>query len=328
METGSPTFCKQLIFVLLFAAAALQDAPAQGTFPSRPLHIVVPGPAGAGFDTTARLMAPGLSERLGRQVVVENRAGAGTMIGNDFVAKSPPDGYTLLMAAMALAIQPALNKKMSYDAIRDLDPITLAVSVPNAIAVHPSVPAKSVKEMIALAKKRPGEILFGSAGLGTSGHLTIELFASMAQIRLVHVPYKGVTPGMIDLIGGHVAIMSIPVGDAVPHVRAGKLRALGMSSSKRISAAPEIPTIAEAGLPGYESVTWFGLLVPAGTPPEIITRLHRESVAVLRSPSFKERMAADGIEVVGNTPAEFAAFIKSETVKWAAVVKSAGITPE
>ncbi len=328
MATCSSTFCTELIFVLLFAAAAPQEAPAQSTFPSRPLRIVVPGPAGAGFDTTARLMAPGLSERLGQQVVVENRAGAGTMIGNDFVAKSPPDGYTLLMAAMALAIQPALYKKMPYDAIRDFKPITLAVSVPNAIAVHPSVPARSAKEMIALAKTRPGEILFGSAGVGTSGHLTVELFASMAQIRLVHVPYKGVTPGIFDLIAGRVAMMSIPVGDAVPHVRAGKLRALGVTSRNRISAAPEIPTIAEAGLPGYESVTWFGLLAPAGTPQDIITRLHRESVAVLHAPSVKERIVADGIEVVANMPDEFAAFIKSEIVKWAAVVKNAGITPE
>ncbi len=328
MATCSPTFCKQLISVLLFAAAALQEAPAQGTFPSRPLRVVVPGPAGTGFDTTARLMAPGLSERLGRQVVVENRAGAGTMIGNDFVAKSPPDGYTLLMAASALAIQPALYKKMPYDSIRDFAPITLAVSVPNVILVHPSVPARSVKEMIALARARPGEVLYGSAGTGANSHLTLELFASMAQIRLVHVPYKGATPGMIDLLGGRVAIMSLPVGDAVPHARAGKLRALGVTSAHRISAAPEIPTIAEAGLPGYESVNWFGLLAPAGTPQEIIARLYRESVAVLRSPSVNERIAADSIEVVGNTPDEFAAFIKSETGKWAAVVKNAGITPE
>lgn len=328
MATCSPTFCKQLISVLLFAAAALQEAPAQGTFPSRPLRIVVPGPAGTGFDTTARLMAPGLSERMGRQVVVENRAGAAGRIGADFVAKSPPDGYTLLMAASGHATHPALYKKMPYDFIRDFEPITLAVSVPNAIVVHPSVPAKSVKEMIALARARPGEILYGSAGTGANSHLTLQLFASMAQIRLVHVPYKGATPGMIDLLGGHVAIMSLTVGDAVPHVRAGKLRALGVTSPNRLSAAPEIPTIAEAGLPGYESVNWFGLLAPAGTTQEIITRLHKESVAVLRLPSVKERMAADSIEVIGNTPDEFAAFIKSETVKWAAVVKNAGITPE
>ena len=328
MAIFSPTFCKQLISVLFFVAAALQEAPAQGTFPSRALRIVVPGPAGTGFDTTARLMAPGLSERMGRQVVVENRAGAGTMIGNDFVAKSPPDGYTLLMAASAISIQPALYKKMPYDAMRDFAPITQAVSVPSVIAVHPSVPAKSVKEMIALARARPGELMYSSAGTGANSHLTLELFASMAKIRLVHVPYKGATPAMIDLLGGHVAIMSIPVGDALPQVRSGKLRALGMTSPRRISAAPEIPTIAEAGLPGYESVNWFGLLVPTGTVQEIIARLHKESVAVLRSPSVKDRLNADSIEAVGNTPEEFAAFIKSETVKWAAVVKNAGIAPE
>ena len=318
-----------LLTALAFGlATALPGAFAQGSYPSRPIHIIVPGPPGTGFDTISRLMAPGLSESLGRQVVVENRAGAGTLIGNEYVAKAPPDGYTLLMAASALVIQPALYKKMPYDVERDFAPVTVAVSVPNMIIVHPSIPAKSVKEMIALAKTRPGEILFASAGSGSNSHLTVQLFVSMAQIRMTHVPYKGATPGMVDLLGGHVAMMSLPVADAMPHVRAGKLRALGVTSAGRVAAAPAIPTIAEGGLPGYESLNWFGLLAPARTPPEIIARLHKESVAVLRAPSIKERLASDSTEAIGNSPEEFAAFIKAQLVKWATVVKNAGITPE
>ncbi|MEK7876473.1 MAG: tripartite tricarboxylate transporter substrate binding protein, partial [Pseudomonadota bacterium] len=308
-------------------AAAPPAALAQSGYPNRPIRVVVPGPPGSGFDTVARLMAPGLSERLGRQVVVENRPGAGTMIGNEFVARAPADGYTLLMCASAPAIHPAIYKKVPYDVVRDFAPITQTVFVPNAMVVHPSVPARSVRGMIALAKARPGEILFASAGLGTHGHLSMELFASMAQIRMIHVPYKGTTPGIIDLMAGNVAISSTSVIEALPHVRAGKLRALGVTSARRVAIAPDIPAVSEE-LPGYESVNWFGLLAPAGTPSDIIARLHKESVAVLRAPNIKERFAADGTEAVGSSPEEFAAFIKAETVKWAAVVKAAGITPE
>ncbi len=300
----------------------------QATFPSRPVHIVVPGAPGSGFDSIARLMAPGLSERLSRPVVVENRAGAGTMIGNDYVAKAAPDGHTILMAASGLTILPALVRKIPYDVERDLVPITLVVSVPNMILVNASSPARSVADLIDLAKARPGQLQFASAGVGSNSHLTMQLFASMAGINLHHVPYKGATPGLTDLIGGHVAMMSMPVADSMPHVRTGKVHALAVTSSKRVAAAPDVPTVSEAAVRGYESLNWFGLLAPAKTPPEIIERLRREAVAVLKEPSVRDRLIADNTEAVGNTPTEFAAFIKSQIAKWADVAKNAGIVPE
>ena len=261
-------------------------------------------------------MAPGMGERLGQQVVVENRAGAGTIIGTELVVKAPPDGYTLLMCAMALSINPVLYNKLPYDALRDLAPITQTAHVANVMAVHPSVRVKSVKELIALAKARPGEILYASGGRGAGSHVGMELLASMAGIRLTHVPYKSTAPGMVALLAGEVAVMMASMSATIGHVRAGRLRALGVSSARRIAAEPDIPTIAETGLPGYESGNWFGLLAPAATPAETIARLHKEAVAALRAPGVRERLAGDGTEVIASSPAEFAAFIKSETVKW------------
>ncbi len=314
--------------VLLVLAVALPDALAQDTYPSRPIRVIAPTSAGGGNDIVARLVAQGLSERLGRPVVVENRPGAGTIIGTEIVAKSPADGYTLLMGQSTLAINPATYRKIPYDAIRDFVAVTQAVSLPLLMVVHPSLPAKSVKELIALAKARPGEILFASSGHGTNSHLTMELFASMAQIRMTHVPYKASTQAAIDLIAGHVAILTTSISSSIPHVRAGKMRALGVTSAGRVAAAPDLPTIAEAGLPGYESVQWSGLLAPAGTPRDIIARLHKEAVAILRAPDSRERLASDGSEVIANSPEEFAAVLRAETVKWAKVVKAAGIQPE
>jgi len=335
MVTRSPGYTRLLLTVAVVLAVALPQALAQDAstssaqaYPNRPIRIVVAIPSGSGTDTVARLIAQGLSERLGRQVVVENRPGAGTIIGNEIVAKAKPDGYTLLMNGAALTISPAMYKKIPYDTLHDFAPITVAVFTPNLMAVHPSVPAKSVQEFIALAKARPGQILFSSGGRGTNSHLATELFASMAQIRLVHVPYKGSTPGVIDLMAGHVALMINSVSTVLAHVRSGKLRALGVASAHRVAAAPDIPTIAEAGLPGYESVQWSGLLAPAGTPQEIIARLHKETIAILRAPDMRERLAGDGSELVANSPEEFAAFLKAELVKWAAVVKATGIAPE
>ncbi len=313
---------------VIIVAVAMSEGLAQGSYPNRPIRLLVVTAAGGGGDMVARLVAQGLSERLGRHVVVENRAGAGGIIGYEIVAKAPADGYTLLMCAPTLAINPATHKKVPYDAIRDFAPITQAVFSPNLMVVHPVVPAKTVKEMIAFAKARPGEVLYASAGVGTGPHLVMELFSIMAQIRMVHVPYKGATPGVIDLIAGQVAIMAPGMITGIPHVRAGKLRALGVTSTRRVAAAPDIPTIAEGGLPGYEAVVWYGLLAPAGTPQEIIARLRKESVAVLRAPDSKERIARDGAEAVASSPEEFAAFIKAETVKWAKVAKAAGIKPE
>lgn len=317
-----------LLTALLALAAALPEAQGQDIYPSRPIRVIAPTSAGGGNDIVARLVAHGLSERLGRPVVVENRPGAGTIIGTEIVAKSQPDGHTLLMGQSTLAINPATYKRMPYDALLDFAPITQAVSLPLLMVVHPSLPVKSVKEMIALAKARPGEILFASSGHGTNSHLTMELFASMAQIRMIHVPYKASSQTAIDLIAGHVAILTTSMASAIPHVRAGKMRALGVTSAGRAAAAPDIPTIAEAGLPGYESVQWSGLLAPAGTPPDIIARLHRETVAILRTPDSRDRLAGDGSRVIANSPEAFAADLRAETVKWARVAKAAGIQPE
>ena len=315
--------------VLVAAAFAIAgNAFAQSDYPNRPVRIVVPTTPSGGSDLVARLLAPALSERWGKQVVVDNRAGAGTAIGSELVAKAPADGYTLLMGLSTLAINPALYAKVPYDAVRDFAPVTQAVFVPHIIIVHPSLPVKSVADMIALAKARPGQILFASAGYGTNQHLAMELFSSMAQIRLLHVPYKGTSPAIIDLIAGQVAIMAPSMVSALPHVRSGRLRALGVTSARRVTGAPDIPTIAESGLPGYDSVQWIGLLAPTGTPREIVARLYRESVSILRAPESVKRLASEGAEVVASTPDEFAAFIKTETVKWAKVAQAAGIRPE
>ena len=335
MITRPPGCTRLFLGALAVLAAAPPNAPAQDAstssaqaYPNRPIRMVVAIPAGSGTDTVARLIAQGLSERLGRQVVVENRPGAGTIIGNEIVAKAKPDGYTLLMNGAALTIAPAMYKKLPYDTVRDFAPITIAVSSPNLMAVHPSVPVKSVKGMIALANARPGQILFSSGGRGTNSHLATELFASMAHVRMTHVPYKGSTPGVIALMAGEVALMTNSMSTLLSHVRAGKLRALGVGSVRRVAAAPDLPTIAEAGLPGYESAQWSGLLAPAGTPQEIITRLHKETIAILRVPEIAERLVSDGSEMIANSPEEFAAFFKAELVKWAVVVKSTGMTPE
>jgi tripartite-type tricarboxylate transporter receptor subunit TctC len=319
---------RMFLTALLVLPVSPPEALAQSDYPNRTVRVIVPTAAAGGNDTVGRVIAQGLSERWGRQVVVDNRAGASTMIGGEMVAKAPPDGYTLLMGVSTLAINPATFKKVPYEAMRDFAPITQAVFVPNLMMVRPSLPVKTVREMIAFAKARPSQVLMASAGFGTNPHLSMELFASMGQIRLIHVPYKSSTPGIIDLIAGHVAIMAPNMLQSIPHVRAGRLRALGVTSATRAASAPDIPTVAEGGLPGYEAVQWYGLLAPAGTPREIIDKLHKETIAILRSPESAKRLAGDGAEVIASTPEEFAAFIKAETVKWAKVVKAAGIQPE
>jgi tripartite-type tricarboxylate transporter receptor subunit TctC len=300
---------------------------AQSTYPVKPVRIIVPTATGGPGDTIARLIAQPLTERLGRQVVVENRTGAGTMIGGELVAKSPPDGHTLLMGLSTLATNPTAYRKVPYDAARDFAPVTQAVSMANLMVLHPSLPARNVREFIALARLRPGEILYGSSGIGTNPHLTIELFANMAGIRLTHVPYKSST-SMIDLIAGQVALSSSPLLLSLPHARAGRLRVLGVTGAARVAIAPELPTIAENGLPGFDSVQWYGLFAPAGTPREIVERLHRETVAILRGPEIRNRLAADGADVAAGTPDEFAALLRREIEKWARVARAAGIAPE
>jgi len=314
--------------LVVIAVTCTSPVLAQVNYPNRPVRIIAPTSPGSGSDIIARLLAQGLSERLGRQVVVENRAGAGTMIGGDFVAKSVPDGHTLLMGVSTLAINPSTFKTVPYDAIRDFAPITQAVFASNIMVIHPSLPVRTVKDFIAFAKARPGDVNYASAGFGTNPHLATELFASMAKIRMTHVPYQGDAPSIIDLIGGHVAMTLSPVPRSLPHVRAGRLKALGVTSASRVPAAPEIPSIAEAALPGYEAVQWYGLLAPSGTPREIVNRLHKEAVAILRSTEGREKLADVYVEVVANTPEQFSNFIKAETIKWGQVAKAVGIVPE
>jgi tripartite-type tricarboxylate transporter receptor subunit TctC len=267
-------------------------------------------------------------EFLGQQFVVENRAGAGTVIGNDAVAKSAPDGYTLLMGLSTLAINPSMYAKLPYDALRDFAPISQSVSACNILILHPSVPAKTVVELIALARAKPGSLTFGSAGMGTNPHLSGELFKSLARIDMVHVPFKGSGQSIISQVAGEIAANFPSVPTAMPYVKAGRLRGIGVTTLRRVEVLPDVPSIAEAGLPGYEATQWFGLLAPAGTPRPIIDRLYQESSRALRSADMKERMTAEGLEVVGGTPEEFASYIRSETEKWTQVIKAAGIKPQ
>jgi tripartite-type tricarboxylate transporter receptor subunit TctC len=305
-------------------AAAAADA-----YPAKPIRFVVAFPPGGGTDIIARSIAQKLSGRLEQQVVVDNRPGAGGNIGTDIVAKSAPDGYTMLMgSAGPLAINASLFAKMPFDPIRDLAPVTLAASTPNVLVVHPSLKAATVNELIALAKARPGEINFASSGHGTPAHLAGELFNSMAGVKLVHVPYKGAAPALADLLGGQVQLMFSTMPPALPHVRDGKLRALAVTSLKRSRATPELPTVDEAALPGFEANTWHGVVVPAGTPAAVVVRLNREIVAILHMPEVVERLSGQGAEALGSTPEEFAAYIKSETLKWAKAVRDSGAKAE
>ncbi|MDB5925962.1 MAG: hypothetical protein JWN13_4898 [Betaproteobacteria bacterium] len=317
--------CAVLGLIELTFAAPLSFAQ---NYPARPVRIIVPNAPGSSGDIVARVLAPRLSERLGQPVVVENRAGAGTMIGGEVVAKAAPDGYTLLMGFGTLAINPAMYKKVPYDAARDFTPITYAVSIPGLVCVHPSLPARSIKELVALARARPDQIAYGSSGQGTYSHVSTLLLATMTDVRMLHIPYKGTGPAATALLAGESSVQTSNILSMLPHVRSGRLRALGVTSAKRTEVAPELPTVDEAGVRGYESVQWLGFLAPAKTAREIIVRLHTDVVAVLRSAEIKQRLANDGAEAVGSTPEEFGAYIKSETVKWARVLKAAGIEPE
>jgi len=322
-----PVDAARLVFMAL-AAAAAGAVFAQAGYPVKPVRMVVPSSAGGGTDIVARIIAPDLSKRLGQQVVIDNRPGAGTMIGIEVAAKSPPDGYTLLMGLSTLAINSALYKKVPYDPVRDFAPITQAVSSASIIVVHPSVPVKTLKELIAFARARPDQLNYASAGTGTYPHMTMELFLSMAKLKMVHIPYKGTGPAMIDMVAGQVSTMAATILTGMPQIRAGRLRPLGITSSARSPIVPDIPTVAEAGLPGYESVQWYGMLAPARTPKEIVTRLHAEATRVLQQPEIKARFAGDGADPVGSSPEEFARYIQSELTKWAKVAREAGIQPE
>jgi len=315
-----------MVFGALLASAASVQAQAQtSAYPTRPVRIVVPSSAGGGSDILARLMAKKLTESMGQPFIVENRAGAGQALGIDVVARAPADGYTLLMAASAIVLNQVLSKKTSYDTVRDFAPVSLVASVSNVLVVNPTLPVKTEAELIDYAKARPGVLNYSSAGTGTSPHLSMELFRSMAGITLTHVPYKGTGPAVVDVVGGQVQLSMPNLLTAMPHIKAGTLRALGVTGPRRATALPNVPTIAEAGLPGYESVQWYGLLAPMGTPAPLVARLHAEIAKSLASPEIQAALTNEGAEAVGNKPEEFAAFIKSEIDKWSTVVKTARI---
>jgi len=313
--------------VALFCASTTGVSAAE--YPERPVRIIVPNPPGGGPDTSTRTIAPMLAELLGRPVIVDNRAGASGNLGAEAAARSAPDGYTLLTALGSLASNPAVMKHVPYDLDRSFAPITQTVTVPLALVGHPSLPAHTLKELFALAKARPGQIEYGSAGQGSIAHLSMELLLSMAGLKMLHVPYKGIAQATIDLVSGQVSLAAINVLTSLPHVRSGRLRAYGVTSAQRSSAAPELPTIAESGLPGYTAVQWYGLLAPAGTPREIVVKLHATTLRVLQEPAIRKRFVNDGAEPTPSaTPAEFGAFIRAELAKWARVVKAQGIQPE
>ena len=306
---------------LVFASAAL----AQG-YPSRPVHVVIPLSAGGTTDVPGRLIAQKLSETLGQQFYVENKAGAGGMIGSDYVAKSKADGYTLLLTATPFVITPHVYKKMPYQALADFAPVVRIASGPYVLVVHPSLGVHSVKELIALARKQPGKIDFASSGNGSAQHLVTALFAYMAGIQLNHVPYKGSGPAQQDLIAGIVKMSFVGTPIAIPHMKAGRLIALGVSTSKRSPEMPEVPTIAEAGVPGYEARVWIGMLAPTGTPHEIVASLNREIGELVRTEEMRKLLLPTGMEPDPDTPEQFGAFLKADYDKWGKVVKESGAT--
>ncbi|HUL95135.1 MAG TPA: tripartite tricarboxylate transporter substrate binding protein [Usitatibacter sp.] len=295
------------------------------TYPAKPIHFVVPYPAGGPLDLVARLLGQKVSEAFKQPVVVENRPGAGGNIGADVVAKSAPDGYTLLMGAVAThAINPTLYASIPYNATKDFIPVTQVASTPNVLVVNPQLPVANVREFIAYAKAHPGQLNFGSGSTGSAGHLAGELFKTMAGVEMTHVPYKGAAPAMNDLIGGQIQLMFDNLASSLAQVRAGKIRALAVTTAKRSPLAPELPTIAESGLPGFDISTWFGIFVPAGTPPGIVAQLHDEFVRALAAPEVRSRMLELGAEPVGSTPQQFAAYIQAEAQKYARVIKASG----
>ena len=310
--------------VLLMGGALCVTASAAG-YPERPLRLVVPYSAGGSTDTVGRVIAPRLSERLGQQIVLDNRTGAGTLIGTEIVARSAPDGYTLLMATPPTAVNPTLYAKVPYDLKRDFVAVTNVARSSNLLVVHPSVAAGSTRELITLLKAAPGKYNYGSSGIGGAGHLAMAFFENMAGVDVSHVPYKGGAPAVVDLVAGRISLMMANLTTAQPHIRAGRLRGLGIGTRTRSPLFPEMPTIAESGVPGYEANNWNGVVAPAGTPRAVIERLHREIAAVLKEPVIAERMTAAGLEPIGDTPAQFSAYLLSEMDKWGRLVRTAGI---
>jgi len=301
------------------------QAPGQAAYPSKPVRIVVGYSAGGPTDLVARLLATQLQTATGQPFVVDNKPGAGSNLATDMVAAAAPDGYTLLLAAAPITMNAFLYKNLKWDVQKSLDPVSMVMSAPSILAVNPKVPAQNLQELISLARKKPGELTFGSTGMGGSQHMAGEVFKQRAGIDIVHVPYKGAAPALQDLIAGHVTMAFMTSLSAVPYVKDGKVRALAVASKARIPQLPDLPTVSEAGLPGFEADSWNGLFAPRGTPPEVINRLHTEVARIAASPDFKEKLQAQGAVVVGNSPAEFHAFIKQEVEQWAKVFQTVNV---
>ena len=314
---------RTVLALLLFLSFNLVHA--QEAWPSRPVRFILPFPPGGGTDILGRLIAERLSAGLGQPVVTENRGGAGGNVGAEAAARSAPDGYTIVLVAPSLAISPTLYSKINYDPVKDFAPVSLVATVPNVMITQASLPVLTLQDFIAFAKAKPGSLNFGSGGAGTSNHLAGELFNIVTGAKLVHIPYKGVNLAMQDVLAGNVHLVFIGIPAAAPHIKAGKLRALALVAPQRSSALPEVPTVAEAGLRDFEVTTWYGVLAPAGTPRNVITRLNGELVKIMHSPELKEKLAATGTEPHTSTPEEFAAYIKSEIAKWGDVVRKAGV---
>jgi tripartite-type tricarboxylate transporter receptor subunit TctC len=319
--------------LLIIALSALSTAPATSwsaeTYPTRAVRLIIPYPPGGAGDIVGRMLSAKLTEALGQQVVVDNRGGGGQIIATEITAKAPPDGYTLFLASATHGINPGLRRgKLPYDSIKDFAPITLVAESPLVFVAHPSLGVGGIKELVAAAKAKPGRINYASSGPGTGGHLSVELLKFHTGIDLVHVPYKGAGPALIDVMGGQVQMMCTSPLAAMPHVKTGKLRALGMTGAKRSRAAPELPTIAEQGVSGYESSLWYAMLAPAATPQAIIKRVHAETVKIVKAPEFAAQLLSQGAEPIGNSPQELARFIKSEIDRWVKLVNAANIRVE
>ena len=320
---------KYFLHTVAFALACAAGIASAQTFPDKPVRVVIPYAPGGGTDNLVRVIAPTVGASLGQQLVIENRPGGASIIATEIVAKAAPDGYTVLATDSALLMNPGLFKaKMPFDTQKSFSGLTMMASAPVILVIHPSVPANSLSELLALARSRPGHLNYASGGYGTSTHLAAELMKLAAKVFIVHIPYKGTAPAMIDMVAGQVATMAATILTGMPQIRAGRLRPLGITSAVRSPIVPDLPTVAEAGLPGYESVQWYGMLAPARTPRDIITRLHGEATRVLQQPEIKARFAGDGADPVGSTPEEFTRYIQSELTKWAKVARDAGIQQE
>ena len=314
--------------ILAFALAVFAGAANAQSYPTKAVRLVVPFLAGGSTDIVGRTVAQKLTEMWGQQVIVDNRPGGGTTIGTDIVAKAAPDGYTLLVTPAPFTINPSLLARLPYDALNDFAPITLINTTPLVLVVNPGVPVKTVKELIALAKAKPGKLNFGSSGTGGSNHLAGELFNAMAGVKMVHIPYKGNAGALTDIVGGHLDVVYNGITSAIALIRGGKLRALAVTSLQRSAALPEVPTLDELGLKGFESVAWNGLTAPAKTPRDVLMKINADVVRIVGSPELRERLKAEGSDPVGSSPEQFAAFLRNEIAKWAKVIKFANVKPE